>query len=93
MMIGIRELTRNSNILSEHDYVDVEDKKTHEYKGVFVSAVHADMVKAVIDKHNLNKKKKALDNVMQFAGIADGDSGDKNAKEIRIIHGGKYSNS
>ena len=32
MKIGIRDLVRNSNILDGYDYVEVEDKKTHEYK-------------------------------------------------------------
>ncbi len=91
MKIGIRELTRNPNILIEHDYVDVEDKKTHEYKGVFVSANHADMVKAVIDKLNFKNQQKALDDILQYAGIADGDSKNESAKELRMVHGEKYS--
>ena len=42
MVLGMRELARNSNILGGYGYVDVEDKKTHEYKGLFVSPKHAE---------------------------------------------------
>jgi len=37
MTVGMRELARNSKILDGYDYVDVEDKKTHKPKGLFVS--------------------------------------------------------
>ena len=40
--IGMRELSRNSNILDGYDYVEIEDKKTHEFKGLYVSAKYAD---------------------------------------------------
>ena len=39
--IGIREVTRNFSILDEYDYVEIEDKKTHEYKGMFISSKYA----------------------------------------------------
>jgi len=45
--IGIRELARNSNMLDGYDYV--EDKKTHEYKGLFISLKYADEFKAFLE--------------------------------------------
>ena len=36
--MSIRELTRNGSMFAEYDYIDIEDRKSHEYKGVFVSA-------------------------------------------------------
>lgn len=45
--IGIRELARNSNMLDGYDYV--EDKKTHEYKGLFISPKYADEFKAFLE--------------------------------------------
>jgi hypothetical protein len=88
--VGVRELARNSNILTGHDYIDVEDKKTHEYKGLFVSADHADMVKKFLDKKIIQKQQHELDEVLQFAGIADGDSNNMSAKEMRAAHASKY---
>ena len=91
MKIGVRDLARNSNILTGYDYIDVEDKKTHEYKGLFVSANHAEMVKKFIDKKIRQKQQSELDEVLQFVGIADGDSNNMSAKEMRIAHASKYS--
>jgi len=92
MKIGVRELVRNSNILSDYDYVDVEDKKTHEYKGVFVSADYAEMVKVFIDKKIKQQKQQDLDEVLQFVGIADGDSENMSAKQMRLASALKGNN-
>ena len=40
--VGIRDLARNSKILEQHDYVDVVDKRTNIYRGLFVSPRYAD---------------------------------------------------
>jgi len=48
--VGIRELSRNSKLLEQYDYVDVEDKKTHEYKGLFISPKYADEFKKYLEK-------------------------------------------
>ena len=66
--VGIRELARNSNILSGHDYVDVEDKKTHEYKGLFVSPKYADEFKSFLKDKISKELKKQLDEIDKFAG-------------------------
>jgi hypothetical protein len=34
--MSIRELTRNGSMFGEYDYIDIEDRKSHEYKGVFI---------------------------------------------------------
>jgi len=66
--MSIRELTRNGNMFGEYDYIDIEDRKSHEYKGVFISAQYADDVKKFLEE-KLNKAKQAkLDRIMQFAG-------------------------
>jgi hypothetical protein len=62
--IGIREVTRNFSILDEYDYVDIEDKKTHEYKGMFISSKYAKEFKKFLDE----KKQEKLDRLRQFAG-------------------------
>ena len=45
MKVEMRELARNSNILDGYDYVEVEDKKTHQFKGLFVSPKYAEEFK------------------------------------------------
>lgn len=43
-------MTRNGAVISGYDYIDVEDCKSHEYKGVFVSAEHAEDVKRYLEE-------------------------------------------
>ena len=62
--VGIREVTRNFSILDEYDYVDIEDKKTHEYKGMFISSKYAKEFKKFLDE----KKQEKLDRLRKFAG-------------------------
>ncbi len=66
--VGMRELARNSNILDGYDYVDVEDKKTHEYKGLFISPKHADDFKSFLDDKVSKEMQEKLDEVEKFAG-------------------------
>ena len=66
--IGVRELTRNFNILENYDYVEVEDKKTHTARGLFVSVDFAEEVKQYIDKKLKASKQLALDEMMELAG-------------------------
>ena len=68
MTVGMRELSRNSNILDGYDYVDVEDKKTHEYKGLFVSPKYADEFKKYLDEKISREKQDMLDRIDKFAG-------------------------
>jgi len=68
MTVGIRELARNSNILDGYDYIDVEDKKTHEYKGLFVSPKYADEFKAFIDNKVSSEHQLKLNRLMKYAG-------------------------
>jgi len=68
LKVGIRELARNSNILSGHDYIDVEDKKTHEYKGLFVSPKYADEFKNFLKDKKSKELQQQLDEIDKFAG-------------------------
>jgi len=68
MTIGMRELARNSNVLDGYDYVEVEDKKTHEYKGLFISPKYADEFKAYLDEKIATNLEKQLDELERFAG-------------------------
>lgn len=54
--IGIRELARGSSILKGYDYVNIEDKKTHQRKGLIVSNQYADEVEKYLKKIIAKKK-------------------------------------
>ena len=66
--IGLRELSRNSKILDDYDYVDIEDKKTHEYKGLLVSPKYAEEFKKFLDEKISREKQDMLDRIDKFAG-------------------------
>ncbi len=66
--LGVREITRNFNILENYDYVEIEDKKTHTLKGLFVSAELLDEVKSFIDMMLKARKAAELDEMMQIVG-------------------------
>ncbi len=66
--VGIRDLARSANILQEYDYVHIEDKKTHEYKGIFVSPKYAkEFENFLLEKSNKQKNEK-LQRLKSFAG-------------------------
>lgn len=81
--VGIRDVMRNFKILEKYDMVEIEDKKTKKLKGLFISEKWAKELKSSIEKLIKEKKQKELDEIMQFAGIADGDTQNLSAKEIR----------
>lgn len=68
MTIGIRDLSRNTKIFEDYDYFDIEDKKTHKYKGIFVSEKYALDVKKLIEGKIAQEKLKEVDEIMRFAG-------------------------
>ena len=68
MKVGMRDLARNSNLLDGYDYVDVEDKKTHEYKGLLTSPKYAQEIKEFLENKLANEKQKKIDRIMKFAG-------------------------
>lgn len=89
-ILGVRDISRNINILQNYDYVDIEDKKTKEYKGLLISSKYADEIKAFLNKKLKDEKQKELDEIMQFAGIASGDTQNMTAQEIRAKKMDRY---
>ena len=83
--MSIRELTRNGNMMAQYDYIDIEDRKSHEYKGVFVPARYSEMVKEFLRQKAEEEKQKQLDEIMQFAGKVQIEDRfqNKTAREIR----------
>jgi hypothetical protein len=68
MVVGMRDLARNSNILDGYDYVDVEDKKTHEYKGLFISPKYADEFKTFLAGKITQEQQEKWDRLMKYVG-------------------------
>jgi len=66
--IGIRDIARNINILKEYDYIDIEDKKTHEYKGLFISPKYANEFKEYLAEKIAKEKKAKLNRLHKYAG-------------------------
>ena len=85
--MSIRELTRSGKKLKEYDYIDIEDRKSHDYKGVFVSEKYADEVKEFLEKRLEEEQKKQLEDIMRFAGKVRIEERfqNKSAREIREI--------
>jgi len=81
--IGVRDISRNINILQNYDYLDIEDKKTKEYKGLLISAKYANEIKEFLKKKIEQDKQKELDEIMQFSGIASGDTNNMSVKDIK----------
>lgn len=90
MTIGIRDLVRNSKIIENYDYVEIEDKKTHEKKGLLISPKYADEFKKLLDKKISQAKQAKVDRIMQFAGIADGEFTNLTSKDIKKMKADKY---
>ena len=86
MKVGMRELARNSNILDGYDYVEVEDKKTHEYKGLFISPKYAEEFKAFLDDKLSKDIQEQLDEIKKFAGTMECEDRYKNldGKQLMI---------
>lgn len=55
-VVDIRDLVRNIDMLQQYDYVDIEDKKTHEYKGLFLSPGYAKEFKEYLEKSKKEKE-------------------------------------
>ena len=66
--VGIRDFARNIDMLTKYDYVDIEDKKTHEYKGLFVSPSYAGEFKEYLEKKSQNEKEEKLSRLKRYAG-------------------------
>jgi len=85
--MGVRDIVRNFSLLENYDYVEIEDKKTKEPKGMFISAKLAKELKEVIELKANEQKEEKISKIMQFAGTFEIDDRfkDKSVKEIREI--------
>ena len=74
--VGIRELVRDTSLLDRYDYIEIEDKKTHRSKGIFVSGRYAKDVEKFIEEKEREKIQEKLDALKSFAGSLTGVLGD-----------------
>lgn len=90
-IIGIRDIARNIDNLAKYDYVEIEDKKTHEQKGLFVSVKYAKELKEILDKKIQEDSKKEIEELTRFIGVYDGDTENRSSQEIKTLKGNKYA--
>jgi hypothetical protein len=90
--MSIRDLTRKGNMLLEYDYIDIEDKKSNEYKGLFVPKQYAQDVKNFLQKKVKKERQKSLDKIMQFSGILDETTSGKSFQELKLEKGSSKCN-
>ncbi len=90
-VVGLRELARNIKMLQQYDYVEIKDKKTHEFKGIFVSAKYAKEFEEFLKKKIAEKKEQELKKIMQFAGFAEGDTKNMSIQEMKKTKVKKYA--
>ncbi|KIM11823.1 MAG: hypothetical protein KU37_02915 [Sulfuricurvum sp. PC08-66] len=88
--LGVRDIVRNFNILEKYEYVEIEDKKSHTLKGLFVSAHLLEDVKQFIDAKLAMEKKQKLDALMPFVGMVNGAFDELTAQEIKAAKKAKY---
>lgn len=81
--ISIRELSRKGKDLSKYDFVDIEDKKSNQYRGVFISPQHAEDVKKFLENKLNKEKKERLERIMKFSGMVSGEFGDETIQSIK----------
>lgn len=81
--ISIRELSRKGKEISKYDFVDIEDKKSKQYRGVFISPQHAEDVKKFLEGKLKKEKNDRLKRVMKFSGMASGKFGDETIQSIK----------
>ncbi len=88
--VGIRDIVRNFSMLDDYDFVEIEDKKTHKRKGMFVSEKYVDEVKEMLKERQKSKKQKEIDEMKDYVGIFNGEFGDITAQEIKAKKREKY---
>ena len=88
--VGIRDIVRNFSMLDNYDYVEIEDKKTHKTKGMFISSKYVDEIKKILEKKIDAEKKKKIEDMKKYVGIFDGEFSDMTAQEIKAKKRKKY---
>ena len=88
--MGIRDITRNFSKLEDYDYIEIEDKKTHKIKGMFVSEKYIDEVKSMLKDRQKSQKQKEIDEMKEYVGIFNGEFKDMTVQDIKAKKREKY---
>lgn len=89
--LGVRDIVRNFSILENYEYVEIEDKKTHNLKGLFVSVDFLEDVKKFLDEKIASQKQKKLDALMPFVGMVNGKfDEDMNTQAVKSMKKERY---
>ena len=88
--MGIRELARSTKELSNYDYIEIEDKKSHKKRGLFVSQKYAKDIEKILKKRISKEKKIELDSIMKFAGILNGKTNNMTIQELKAMKKKRY---
>lgn len=81
--MSVRDLTRSGSELFDYDYIDIEDKKAHEYKGVFIPRQYAEEVKKFLDEKLEIERNDKLNTIMKFSGMLNGETQGKSIQELK----------
>lgn len=81
--MSVRDLTRSGSSLFDYDYIDIEDKKANEYKGVFVPRQYADDVKKFLDEKLEQERTSKLNAMMKFSGMLNGQTDGKTIQQLK----------
>ena len=81
--VSVRELVRNSNILKEYDFVEVEDKKSKKLRGIFVSPKLADEFKEFLEAKKQQKIQKKIDALNAIIPLPPGNLKDETIQSIK----------
>ncbi len=81
--MSVRDLTRSGSSLFEYDYIDIEDKKAHEYKGVFVPRQYAEDVKKFLNEKLAQERDEKLNSIMQFSGMLQGETQNQSIQNLK----------
>ena len=81
--MSVRDLTRSGSELFDYDYIDIEDKKAHDYKGVFVPRQYAEDVKKFLDEKLEIERNNKLNTMMKFRGMLNAETQGKSIQELK----------
>jgi hypothetical protein len=81
--MSVRDLTRSGSSLFDYDYIDINDKKANEYKGVFVPRQYADDVKKFLDEKLEQERTSKLNAMMKFSGMLNGQTDGKTIQQLK----------
>jgi len=65
---GIRDIAKHINRLQEYDYIEIEDKKTHQFKGLFLSPKYAQEFKTYLEAKKAKEIEEKLERFNKYAG-------------------------